>query len=271
MAVAEGASELHPLAGIVGTVPASAARHLLHRAGLPYGTVPSVGRLQGQHVGYPLALQTLPESSVLAVEDVPHDRPKRDTPCDGGFDQFEGYPGLGSETGIFFAAFEVVRGGVGLDLQRVVDSLVGPERAHGDHPIVYLSDARKVLAANVVGLLALLAVASFVDDEGATVVRSGSGIFQQELDPAPVYLFGIPCRLREEPLQALRLLALRSHNRLGVSQGSERLVTFCWQQQPLQVTAESLALSAGTKEVIEARGIGFERSRSGAYGRTFGH
>jgi hypothetical protein len=42
------------------------------------------------------------------------------------------------------------------------------------------------------GLLALLAVASFVDDEGTSLVRSGSGIFQQEFDPAPVYLFVIP-------------------------------------------------------------------------------
>jgi len=82
----------------------------------------------------------------------------------------------------------VVPRSVGLDFQRVVDSLIGPQRAHGDHPIVYLSDARKVLAAHVGGLLALLAVASFVDDEGATVVRSASGIFQQELDPASVYL-----------------------------------------------------------------------------------
>jgi hypothetical protein len=47
-------------------------------------------------------------------------------------------------------------------------------------PIVYLSDARKALAAHVGGLLALLAVASFVDDGGAAVVRSANEIFQQE-------------------------------------------------------------------------------------------
>jgi hypothetical protein len=131
--------------------------------------------------------------------------PPGDAPLDGSFDQFEGYLRLGAETGIFFATFKVVRGGVGLDLQRVVESLISPKRAHGDHSIVYLTDARKVLAAHVGGLLALLAVASFVDDEGTSVVRSGSGIFQQELDPAPVYLFVIPPGLREEPLQALRL------------------------------------------------------------------
>jgi hypothetical protein len=67
--------------------------------------------------------------------------------------------------------------GVGLNLQRVVDPLVSPQRAHRDHPIIYLTDARKVLTAHVGRLLTVLAVAGFVDDEGASVVRSGSGIF----------------------------------------------------------------------------------------------
>jgi hypothetical protein len=42
--------------------------------------------LESQHAGYPLALQALPESSVLAVEDVRHHRSKRDASFDGGFD-----------------------------------------------------------------------------------------------------------------------------------------------------------------------------------------
>jgi hypothetical protein len=74
--------------------------------------------------------------------------PPGDAPFDGSFEQFEGYLRLGAETGIFFATFKVVRGGVGLDLQRVVESLISPKRAHGDHSIVYLTDARKVLAAH---------------------------------------------------------------------------------------------------------------------------
>src|SRR5215207_9660978 len=126
MAVAEGARELHPFAGIVGTVEGGDPRYFLHRAGLSYGTVPSVGGLQRQHVGYALFLQALPESSVLTVEDVRHHRTKGDAPFEGDFDQFEGYLRLGAELRIFFAAFKVVRRGVGLDLQGVVDSLIGP-------------------------------------------------------------------------------------------------------------------------------------------------
>jgi hypothetical protein len=126
MAVAEGARKLHPFAWIIGTFPGGNPRYLLHRARLSYGTVPSVGGLQRQHVGYALALQALPEPPVLAVEDVRHHRSKRDAPFDGGFDQLEGYLRLGAEKGIFFTAFEVMRGGVGLNLQRVVDSLVSP-------------------------------------------------------------------------------------------------------------------------------------------------
>ena len=85
------------------------------------GRYQAVGGLQRQHVGYALFLQALPESSMLAVEDVRHHRTREgDTPFDGGFDQFEGYLRLGAEAGIFFAAFEVMRGGVRLDLQKVV-------------------------------------------------------------------------------------------------------------------------------------------------------
>ena len=134
--------------------------------------------------------------------------PPGDAPFDGSFDQFEGYSlRLGAETGIFFATFKVVRGGVGLDLQRVVESLISPKR--------------ELTESTPLSILAMLerywrptrgrsscppcVLNSFVDDEGTSVVRSGSGIFQQELDSAPVYLFVIPPGLREEPSQALRL------------------------------------------------------------------
>jgi len=51
-------------------------------------------------------------------------------------------------------------------------------------------------------------------------------------------------------LQALRFLTLRSHNRLGVGQGSERLVALGRQQQTLQVSPESVALGAGAEKIV---------------------
>src|SRR5215216_4909357 len=57
----------------------------------------------------------------------------------------------------------------------------------------------------------------------------------------------------------------------GVGQGGQSLVALGRQQQTLQVTAESLTLGAGTKEVVEALGIVLKWSGSGAYRRAFGH
>jgi hypothetical protein len=82
------------------------------------------------------------------------------------------------------------------------------------------------------GLLALLALSGFVDDEGAPLDRGGGGNFQQVFDPAPVYPLVIPPGLGDESLQALRPLTLRSHYRLGVGKSGERLVAFGRQQQP---------------------------------------
>jgi hypothetical protein len=65
--------------------------------------------------------------------------------------------------------------------------------------------------------------------------------------------------------------ALRSYRGFGVSQGSERLVTFCWQQPPLELAAKSLTSGARAEEVVEACGIVFKWSVGGAYGRAFAH
>ena len=73
---------------MVGSYPC----YLLHRAGLSYGAVlPGVGRLYGQHVGYPPVLQAFLELAVLAVEDLRHHRPERDAALYGRLDEFEGY------------------------------------------------------------------------------------------------------------------------------------------------------------------------------------
>lgn len=67
---------------------------------------------------------------MLTVEDVRDHRPERGSPLEGGLDQLESYLRLGAEGGVGLAPLEVVRRGIRLDLQRVVDSLVGPQAAH---------------------------------------------------------------------------------------------------------------------------------------------
>jgi hypothetical protein len=55
-----------------------------------------------------------------------------------------------------------------------------------------------------------------VYDQHTLPVRRGRRVFQQEVEAAPVELLLIPAGLREEPLQALCFLTLRSGHGLGV-------------------------------------------------------
>src|SRR5215212_6776197 len=115
-------------------------------------------------------------------------------------------------------------GRVGLEGTRPVNSLIGPQTTNANHPAVGLADVGQPLRTHVGGLLAPLAVPMLVYDQNAFVVGGGSGVFEQEFEPALVDLLGIPPRFREEPLQALRFLSLRSYDRL-VYPNYESLIT----------------------------------------------
>jgi len=158
----------------------------------------------------------------------------------------------------------VVSGSVGLDPQGIVDSLVGPKRTYRYYAIVYLADAAQVLLAYVSGLSAVLAISGFVYDQRAASARGSLRIFEHQLYPAPVYLLWVPARLREEPLQTLRLFALRSPHGLGVGQGGQSLVTLGGQQQSFEVAAEGLALGESTEEIVEADDVVLQRTRGGS-------
>jgi hypothetical protein len=102
-------------------------------------------------------LEAPPELAVLPVEDVRDHRPEGDPHPSGSVDQLQGYLGFGAKGRIRLAAFEVVRGGVGLYLQRVVEPLVGVHRAYRDHPVGYLAYPSEVLMPHVGGSLTVLA------------------------------------------------------------------------------------------------------------------
>src|SRR5215211_1249674 len=170
-----------------------------------------------------------------------------------------------------------MRRGVRLEVHRVVDPLIRKQAGYADHPAFGLADVGKPLPAHVSGLLAPLAVTMLVYDQNALLARSTRALLEHELQPAltmlvydqnallarstrallehelqptRVDLHRVPPRFRKELLQALRFLTLRSHNRLGVGQGSERLVALGRQQQTLQVTPESVALGAGAEKIV---------------------
>src|SRR5215210_404690 len=121
----------------------------------------------------------------------------------------------------------MVRGGVRLKGTRPVDPLIGPQTRNAHHPAVGLAYVAQPLLTHVRRMLAPFAIPMLVYDQNAFVVGGGSGIFEQEFEPALVnLLLGVPPRFREKPLQALRFPSLRSYNRLGVGKSGQSLVAF---------------------------------------------
>src|SRR5215204_2205655 len=117
--------------------------------------------------------------------------------------------------GVILASLEVLRGGVRLEIYRIVDPLIGPQTRNAHHPAVGLAKVAQPLLTHVSGLSAPFAIPMLVYDQNAFVVGGGSGVFEQEFEPALVNLLLMPPRFREKPLQALRFPSLRSNNRLG--------------------------------------------------------
>src|SRR5215212_9695715 len=208
---------------------------------------------------------------MLSVEDVPDNRPEWELHLYCPLDQLKGYVGLGAKGGIPLAALEVVGRGVRFDLQWIVKPLLSVQARDRNHPIICLSYASQVLLAHVGGCITVLAVAGFVYDQSPGFNRSRLGLFEHQLHPAAVHRLRIPAGLRKKPLEALGLLTLCSHNRLGVGQGRKRLVALIAEQKTFHITAEALALGAVSKKIVEPSGVIFQRTGSGLYGLSLGH
>src|SRR3712207_1658539 len=120
--------------------------------------------------------------------------------------------------GIVLSAFEVVRGGVRLEVHRIVNPLIGPQARNAHNPAVGLADVGQPLSADVRGMLAPLTIPMLVYYQHALLAQSSSGraFFEQEFEPTLVDLLGVPPRFRKEPLQALRFPSLRSGHGLGI-------------------------------------------------------
>jgi hypothetical protein len=122
------------------------------------------------------------------------------------------------------------------------------------------------------GLFAPFAIPVLVYDQNALLVRSRRvGFVEQKFAATPVDLLGIPPRLGKKPLQALRLLTLRSSHGFGVGQSRQGLVALGGEQKPFQVAPETFALSASREKIVETASVVFERSWGGSNGQSIGH
>src|SRR3954447_9837142 len=150
VSVPETTLEFDPFSRVLGPAPVRAQSHPFHPADLPYPMPPGVGGLQRQHVGDAPILEPFLELAMLAVEDVSDHRPEGELHLYyGPLHQLQGYPRLGAKGRIALSALEVVSGGVGLDLHRVVDPLLGIQARDRHHAIVYLADPTEILLTDV--------------------------------------------------------------------------------------------------------------------------
>src|SRR5215204_2617620 len=150
--------------------------------------------LEGHHVAHPKLAQTLFETFILTVERVGYHRTKWDALFRGLLHQPGGYLELGAELGILLASPEVVRGGVGLEVNGPVDLLVCPQAAYTYHPALGLADVSQPLPAHVSSLLAPLTVPMLIYCQDTLLVWSARALFEQELDAALVNLLRVPPR-----------------------------------------------------------------------------
>src|SRR3712207_2302879 len=117
-------------------LPSFASRHgcLIRGAYLAYSVPPGVRRLKGHHVAHLELVQSLFETLILAVERVGHHRAKWDALFHGLLHQLGGYLELGAERRVLLASLEVMRRGVGLEVNGPVDLLVRKQAAYTHHP-----------------------------------------------------------------------------------------------------------------------------------------
>jgi hypothetical protein len=127
VSIAEGVLQSDPLSRIVLSLPRVLPDRIPHFFSATSGRkVPTVRRLDGQHIGYPSALQSPPELAMLSVEDVPDNRPEWELHLYRPLDQLKGYAGLGAKGGIRLATLEVVRRGVRLEVHGPIHPLIRP-------------------------------------------------------------------------------------------------------------------------------------------------
>src|SRR5215210_1053997 len=181
MAVSEGAYHPPPLPRIVRVVPSGGQGRLPQCPYRPLHMPPRVRILQREHVPRPELAQCPPELVVLAVKRVCNHRPKGHASGHRASHELLGYLGLGAEARVGLAALEVVLGRVGLDLQRIVDPLIGPQATDAHHSVFGLAHVAKPLLAHVGRLLAPLAIAVLVYDQNAILVRNRRRVREGEL------------------------------------------------------------------------------------------
>src|SRR5215218_3655084 len=147
---------------------------------LHFGPPPLVGP-QAQNIGYFRFPQFAFEVRALPVNGIGHYSPKRDARFSGPVDQSHPDLRFGAESGIGPATGQTLRRLIRLDVQRIVNALVGPHATHRHDPVGDPAHGAQVLMRHVRRLLAVLTITGLVDDEDAISMRLRRRIFPEQL------------------------------------------------------------------------------------------
>ena len=103
-----------------------------------------------------------------------------------------------------------------LDLQRIVEALIGPQARDQNHPMIDFPDRPEIRPFYVSGLGSPLALPRFIENHNPTGMRRhGRRLVQQRQTPL-IHCFAGPCRFGKKPLQTLERSVLCAYARLCI-------------------------------------------------------
>jgi hypothetical protein len=116
------------------------------------------------------------------------------------------------ETRVLLATCQAAFRSVRRHVQRIVALRIDPQRDDGDDAVVDFTYSAKVLARHIVGGVAVLAVASIVDDQDPIGITSCQWLSLQQLRRSGSNGIGIPVGFGQEKLELLHRAVCAWHS-----------------------------------------------------------
>ena len=151
--------------------------------------------LERHHIRHRELLQPLLQAAILCVEVISYHCPERPPLLDGLLNELQGDLELGTKGRIVSAFGKGALGSVGLEVNRIVDALIGPQARHRNHPIVDFAHIAQILTSYMCCLVTILAISRLIDHQHSVRVGSRDLILPQQPEPLGLDLALIPVRL----------------------------------------------------------------------------
>ena len=137
-----------------------------------------------QYEGPTVFLQRGLEFDIGTISTVGHSRLEADAGCLCLLNESKRNARLGAKRRILPAASEPASRRIRHHMQGIITTLICPQAGHCHNAIVGFADRAQILARDVIGGVALFAIAGVIDHQHALVGGTGRGIGRQQLQPA---------------------------------------------------------------------------------------